>query len=52
MEKIWLKNYPPGVPAEIDVNEFRSLADLFEQSCRRFAPAGRLRQYGEVHQLR
>jgi long-chain acyl-CoA synthetase len=38
MEKIWLKNYPPGVPADIDVNEFRSLADLFEQSCRRFAP--------------
>jgi long-chain acyl-CoA synthetase len=37
MEKIWLKSYPPGVPAEIDVNEFRSVGDLFEKSCRRFA---------------
>ncbi|HRP96799.1 MAG TPA: long-chain-fatty-acid--CoA ligase [Rhodocyclaceae bacterium] len=36
MEKIWLKSYPPGVPAEIDVGEFRSLGDLFEQGVRRF----------------
>ena len=25
MEKIWLKSYPKGIPAEIDVNEFSSL---------------------------
>ena len=37
MEKIWLKSYPPGVPAEIDVNEFRSLGDLFDRSVKRFA---------------
>jgi long-chain acyl-CoA synthetase len=37
MEKIWLKSYPPGIPAEIDVNEFRSLGDLFERSVKRFA---------------
>ncbi len=37
MEKIWLKSYPHGVPAEIDVSEFRSLGDLFERSVRRFA---------------
>jgi long-chain acyl-CoA synthetase len=37
MEKVWLKSYPEGVPAEIDVNEFRSLGDLFERSCRKFA---------------
>ena len=37
MEKIWLKSYPEGVPAEIDVNEFSSLGDLFEKSCRKFA---------------
>ncbi len=36
MEKIWLKSYPPGIPAEIDVNEFRSLGDLFEQGTRKF----------------
>ncbi len=37
MEKIWLKEYPPGVPAEIDSSEFASLKDILEKSCRRFA---------------
>jgi len=32
MDRIWLKSYPPGVPAEVDVDEFRSLGDLFEKS--------------------
>ncbi len=36
MEKVWLKSYPPGIPAEIDVDEFRSIGDMFEQSCRKF----------------
>ena len=37
MEKIWLKEYPAGVPAEIDLNEFSSLKDILEKSCERFA---------------
>jgi len=37
VEKIWLKEYPPGVPAEIDQSEFASLKDILEKSCRRFA---------------
>ena len=37
MNKIWLKSYPPGVPAEIDVGEFSSLADLFDKGVRKFA---------------
>ncbi|HKU14581.1 MAG TPA: AMP-binding protein [Steroidobacteraceae bacterium] len=37
MNKIWLKNYPPGVPAEINPNEYSSLTDLLESSCARFA---------------
>lgn len=36
MEKIWLKNYPPGVPETIDVNEYKSLGDLFHQSLASF----------------
>lgn len=36
MDKIWLKSYPPGVPAEIDLEEFGSIGDLFEKSCRKF----------------
>jgi len=30
MEKIWLKSYPKGVPAEIDANAYRSIPDLFD----------------------
>lgn len=37
MEKIWLKEYPVGVPPEIDLNEFASLKDILEKSCQRFA---------------
>ncbi|NNM20583.1 MAG: long-chain-fatty-acid--CoA ligase [Gammaproteobacteria bacterium] len=36
-DKTWLKNYPPGVPAEIDVDEFASLREIIEKSCTRFA---------------
>ena len=32
MERIWLKSYPPGVPAEIDYKSYKSLGDLFEKS--------------------
>ncbi len=32
MERIWLKNYPPGVPAEIDPSTYPSLVAIFEES--------------------
>ena len=32
MDKIWLQSYPKGVPAEIDLSEFRSLGEMFEKS--------------------
>jgi long-chain acyl-CoA synthetase len=38
MEKIWLKSYPSGVPAEIDVNTYGSVRDVFEESCAKFGP--------------
>ena len=36
MEKVWLKSYPPGVPAEIDPDSYRSLRELFEEACTRY----------------
>jgi long-chain acyl-CoA synthetase len=33
MEKIWLKSYPPEVPAEVDPTQLRSLKELLEKSC-------------------
>ncbi len=37
VEKIWLKSYPKGVPAEIDVNEYASVRELFEESVAKYA---------------
>ncbi len=35
-ERIWLKEYQPGVPAEINPNAYASVVDVFEKSCNRF----------------
>ncbi|MEO8079219.1 MAG: AMP-binding protein, partial [Caldimonas sp.] len=37
MEKTWLKHYPAGVPAEIDVDQYPSLVALLDDSFRRYA---------------
>jgi long-chain acyl-CoA synthetase len=36
MERIWLKHYPPGVPAEIDPSRYASLVALLEESFARY----------------
>ncbi|MDB5632036.1 MAG: long-chain-fatty-acid--CoA ligase, partial [Tardiphaga sp.] len=36
MERIWLKQYPAGVPADVDVNLYPSLVDLLEESFAKF----------------
>src|SRR5262245_42656084 len=37
MEKVWLKSYAPGVPAEIDTGAYGNIRDIFRQSCDKFA---------------
>jgi long-chain acyl-CoA synthetase len=37
MEKLWLKHYPPGIPAEIDDRQYPSVSHLLEESFRKFA---------------
>ncbi len=37
MEKIWLKNYPSGVPEEIDPDRYPSLNEMLEEACDRYA---------------
>jgi len=57
LEKIWLKSYPPGVPAEIDVNQYASLREVLEESCAKFGsrPAyscmGRTITFAELDRL-
>lgn len=36
MEKIWLKQYPAGVPHEINPDQFSSVVELFETAISRF----------------
>jgi long-chain acyl-CoA synthetase len=56
MEKIWLKQYPAGVPAEIDVNQYSSLVALLDESFRRYGDRtaykfmGKAISFGEVDQ--
>ena len=37
MEKIWLKSYPAGVPAEINIDQYASVREVLEESCAKFA---------------
>jgi len=57
MENIWIKEYPEGIPATVDVREYSSLRDIFEKSCRKFSdlPAysnmSVAMSYGELDEL-
>jgi len=46
MEKVWLGSYPAGVPAEVDVDQYASIPDVFDISCRRFSERPCLRSMG------
>ena len=37
MDKVWLNSYPPGVAQDVDASQYRSLAQLFEESFRKHA---------------
>jgi long-chain acyl-CoA synthetase len=37
VDKVWLKRYPTGVPAEINADHYSSLLDIFEQSINTYA---------------
>jgi len=36
-DRIWLKTYPPGVPADIDVSQYASTVEMMEESFQKFA---------------
>jgi len=54
MEKIWLKSYPPGVPHDVQPEQYRSVAHLLEESFRKHASSpfsvcmDRWMTYGEL----
>src|SRR2546422_4007900 len=57
MDRIWLKHYPPGVPAEVEYRQYRSIGELFESNTSKYRdrPAytnmGRTISFGELERL-
>lgn len=57
MEKPWLQNYPPGVPVNIDPNQYPRLLDMLEECFQKYRelPAfvfmGKTMTFGEVDDL-
>ncbi|MCP4490827.1 MAG: AMP-binding protein [Gammaproteobacteria bacterium] len=57
MDKPWLKSYPPGVPEEIDLSAYQSIADVFEQAVNKyrsnpaFSNMGSTVSYADIDQL-
>lgn len=53
----WFKNYPAGIPREINLYDYDSLVDIFEKSCAKFKDRvaftnmGKEMTYAEVDQL-
>jgi long-chain acyl-CoA synthetase len=57
MDRPWLRNYPPGVPAEIDPSQYASLVDLFNESLTEYRDRkayicmGKSLTYGQVDDM-
>ncbi len=57
MEKTWLKHYPAGVPADINVAQYKSLVELIEESFKKYRDAsaykfmGKSISFGQVDDL-
>ncbi|MBL8487394.1 MAG: AMP-binding protein [Rhodocyclaceae bacterium] len=57
VDRIWLKSYPKGIPADIDARQFQSLPDLLEKTVAKFSgkPAfhnlGHTIDYAELDRL-
>ena len=57
MDRFWLKNYPPGVPADIDPTAYASVVALFEESFSKYREKhayvcmGKALTFGEIDSL-
>ena len=57
MDRIWLKSYPEGVPAEVDLGRLRTLVQVLEESCAAYGERvayvqmGRSITYRDIDQL-
>ncbi len=57
MERFWLKNYPKGVPADIDHTQYASIVQLFEEAFSKYRKRaayvgmGKPLSFGELEEL-
>jgi len=57
IERPWLAHYPEGVPAQVDVNQYASVAAVVEEAFERFrhrpafASFGKVLDYGQIDEL-
>ncbi len=57
MDRFWLKNYPKGVPAEVDFRQYASLVQLIDESFAKFRARtayvsfGKTLTFGQVDEL-
>ncbi len=47
-DKIWFKQYPEQVPHSIDLEEFASIADVFEKCVAKYRPLGSFTSFGKT----
>jgi long-chain acyl-CoA synthetase len=57
MDRVWLKSYPEGVPAEVDLGRLRTLSQLIDEGCTQYADSiayvqmGRSLTYRQLDEL-
>ena len=47
VERIWLKSYPAGIPADIDIARYASVLDMFDETIRKFADKPAFSNFGK-----
>jgi long-chain acyl-CoA synthetase len=47
VERVWLKSYSPGIPADIDVSQYDSVLDLFDETIKKFADRPAFHNFGK-----
>jgi long-chain acyl-CoA synthetase len=48
VDRVWLKQYPPGVPTDIDPDEYPSLREMFAEACATYGNRPAYSNFGAV----
>jgi long-chain acyl-CoA synthetase len=48
VDRVWLKQYPPGVPTDIDPDEYPSLREMFAEACAAYGNRPAYSNFGAI----